>query len=231
MDEQKIKTDCQNCEFKSLIFDGLNEPDIITLTQNKSEQVFLKGECIVQEGNEVNEFFYLKKGLVKIHKIGMDDKDHIISIAQPNDFISLLSVFSNSKYDFTITAIEECSICSINLEFIKNLVVSNGEFSATILNKMSCTYNNIINSRFLISNKHLRGRISYILLYFSEMIYLKRRFDLPLSRREIGELINMTTENVIRILSEFRKDKIIIIDGKTIEITNFEFLKKLCKAG
>ncbi|MBC8146427.1 MAG: helix-turn-helix domain-containing protein [Bacteroidetes bacterium] len=36
------------------------------------------------------------------------------------------------------------------------------------------------------------------------------RVELPLSRREIGELINMISENAKRILSEFRKDKIII---------------------
>lgn len=41
----------------------------------------------------------------------------------------------------------------------------------------------------------------------------------------------MITENVIRILSEFRKDDIIIIDGKTIEILNVEFLEKLSKSG
>lgn len=226
-----INTDCQNCEFRSLIFSGLKDNEIHLLNINKSEKIYAKGEIIIEEGNKVNEFFYLKKGLVKLHKTGENNKDHIISIAQPNDFISLLSVFYKSEYEFSITAIEESFICSIKLGFLKKLIINNGEFSVTILKKMSETYNNIINTRFLISNKHLRGRIAYILLYFSDTIYNSNRFELPLSRREIGELINMTTENVIRILSEFRKDKIIIIDGKIIEITNMDFLRKICKAG
>jgi CRP/FNR family transcriptional regulator len=54
---------------------------------------------------------------------------------------------------------------------------------------------------------------------------------LPISRKEIGELINMTTENVIRILSEFRKDGLVRIDGKNIEILNKELLEKLSKSG
>jgi len=41
----------------------------------------------------------------------------------------------------------------------------------------------------------------------------------------------MTTENVIRILSEFRKDKIIKINGKSIEILNMEMLERLSKSG
>ena len=140
-------------------------------------------------------------------------------------------MFYKSEYEFSITAIEESFICSIKLGFLKKLIINNGEFSVTILKKMSETYNNIINTRFIISNKHLRGRIAYIILFFSDTIYNSNRFELPLSRREIGELINMTTENVIRILSEFRKDKIIIIYGKIIELTNMDFLRKICKVG
>ncbi len=222
---------CENCEFRSLIFDGLKDDETHLLSLNKSEKIYLKSEKLVGEGNSVNEFFYLKKGLVKLHKIGKDGKDHIISIAQPNDFISLLSVFSKPEYEYTITAIEDSFVCIIKLDFLNKLIKENGEFSITILKKMSETYNNIINTRFMISNKHLRGRIAYIILFFSEIIYNNTKFELPLSRREIGELINMTTENVIRILSEFRKDKVINIDGKIIEIINGDFLKKICLAG
>ena len=77
--------------------------------------------------------------------------------------------------------------------------------------------------------KQLRsyGRIAYILLYFSEKIYKNNVFELPVSRKEIAEFIGMTTENVIRALSELRKDGIIKIYGKTIEIADTERLKKI----
>ncbi|RPH33860.1 MAG: helix-turn-helix domain-containing protein [Bacteroidales bacterium] len=38
------------------------------------------------------------------------------------------------------------------------------------------------------------------------------------SRKEIVGLIDVLFENVVRIFSEFRKDKIISIEGTTIEI-------------
>jgi len=53
----------------------------------------------------------------------------------------------------------------------------------------------------------------------------------PLSRKEIAELIDMSTENVIRILSEFRKDNIIRIDGSCIEILNIGQLERICRFG
>ena len=79
--------------------------------------------------------------------------------------------------------------------------------------------------------KNLRGRIAYILLLFANDIYKTDAFDLPLSRKEIAQLIDMTTENVIRILSEFRKDEIIRINGKNIEILNKKSLNRISEHG
>ena len=56
-------------------------------------------------------------------------------------------------------------------------------------------------------------------------------FELPVSRREIAEYIGMTTENVIRTLSEFRRDKLIRINGKEIEIMDVETMKKISSFG
>ena len=41
----------------------------------------------------------------------------------------------------------------------------------------------------------------------------------------------MTTENVIRILSEFRKDGIIKIEGKKITIEKIDMLEKISRSG
>ncbi|MFC1734356.1 Crp/Fnr family transcriptional regulator [candidate division KSB1 bacterium] len=222
---------CNECKFRSLLFNNLKGEELEIFNQNRRDLLFKKGETIIKESHEITEFLYLKTGLVKIHKMGMDKNDHIISIAQPLDFVSLLSIFSKSIFEFSITAIEESTVCAINIEFLESLVKSNGIFALDLLNKLSTTYDNIINTRFMLSSKHLRGRIAYIILFFSNKIYHDNKFELPLSRKEIGELINMTTENVIRILSEFRKDGIIGIDGKTIEIQNEEILRKICELG
>ena len=44
------------------------------------------------------------------------------------------------------------------------------------------------------------------------------QFDLPVSRKEIGQFTRLSIETVIRVISEFRKDGIIKVYGKKIEI-------------
>ena len=70
-----------------------------------------------------------------------------------------------------------------------------------------------------------------MLLYFSGYIYQSNEFELPVSRREIADYIGMTTENVIRTLSEFRKDKIIKIFGKDIQIIDLRRLETISELG
>lgn len=222
---------CKTCIYKHLLFGNLNSKDLNYINKSKKEIAFKKGELISEEGQEIKSFLYLKHGLVKLFKKNPLFKDQIISIAKPRDFISLLSIFSQSTYKYSITALEDTVVCSVDLQALKEVIARNGEFGIEILNKMSKMYDDIIETRFDINRKHLRGRIAYILIYFSNHIYQSDDFDMPISRREIAELIEMTTENVIRILSEFRKDGIIKIDGKRIYLLEPERLENICKLG
>lgn len=226
-----LTSSCRHCTLKSLLFTKMTDDELEYLNKFRQEIVFAKGELIIQEGAPIVEFLYLKKGLIKLVKKGENQRERIISIARPMDFVSLLSTFSDKVYQFSITALEESVVCTIDLDSMKTVIRKNGGFALELLEHVTRSSNFVIQSTYDIDDKHLRGRIAYILLWFSNKIYHTNSFGLPISRKEIGELINMTTENVIRILSEFRKDGIIRIDGKIIEILNKELLEKLSKSG
>ncbi len=225
------KSACHTCTLKSLLFTKMSNEELEYVNGFRQEIEFEKGELIIKANDPVKEFLYLKKGLVKLIKTDTHDKERIISIARPLDFVSLLSTFSDTNYSYSITALEKSVVCSIGLESMKDVIRKNGAFALELMQQISKSTNFVLQATYDIDNKQLRGRIAYILLWFAQKIYHKNSFDLPISRREIGELINMTTENVIRILSEFRKDGIIKIDGKNIAIEKMDMLEKISKSG
>ena len=65
----------------------------------------------------------------------------------------------------------------------------------------------------------------------SEEIYNSYDFELDLTRKELAELSSMSMENAVRILSEFRKDSILSVEGKRIKILELDILKKLSDIG
>jgi len=224
-------SDCKACPYRSMIFENLNTDQLKRVNEYRNERIYEKGEIICNQGDVIDSFLYLKTGLVKIYRESVDFKPQIISIAKPLDFIGLLGIFSRDTYPFSISCIDESVICFVDLKVIKELIKEDGNFSLVFLEKMSKISEDIWQSRLDLSKKNLRGRIAYILLDFSKKIYKSNEFDLPISRKELAELIDMTTENVIRIMSEFRKDGIIHITGKTIAIQDEERLIQISLHG
>lgn len=222
---------CEYCELKELFVDKLTGDHYDIVCNGKVEKDYRQGETIIKEGTHIKEFTYLKTGLVKLYRSDASGKEQIISIAKPMDYVSLLSVFSNKKYNYSVSALEDSVTCNLKLEDVTSIIEDNGTLALNMLSKMSRVTDKLILDSLQIRVKHLRGRVAYLLIYFSRDIYSSQEFDLPLTRKEMAEYVGMTTENVIRTLSEFRKDGILKIYGKTIHIINMESLQAIADFG
>ncbi|MEA1896882.1 MAG: Crp/Fnr family transcriptional regulator [Bacteroidota bacterium] len=226
-----MSNSCDVCFYRSFLFDNLEKKELALLSLSRKEINYKKGEIIMREGEKISDFIYLKEGLLKVYRTVSYRKEQIVGVAKPMDFVGLLSVFSKSNYQYSLSTLEDSAVCIIPLDLVRQMVHSNGEFASTLLEKMSKMNDQILNTRLDINLKNLRGRTAYILLMFSKEVYKSEKFDLPVSRKEIGELIDMRTENVIRILSEFRNDEIIKIEGKGIEIVDMVRLEQISEFG
>jgi CRP/FNR family transcriptional regulator len=222
---------CENCEFREIVFSSLDDVSVQTLCDNKEEHSFSKGDIIHREGDRINYFKYLKSGLVKLYRTSPSGEEQVVTITRPFEFVSNISVFSEERYRYSVAAVEDSVVCVIELAFIRELSIKNGAFALGLLSKVSKANEKIITQTLDIRQKNLVGRVAFILLYFATDIYRTRIFDLPVSRKEIADYIGMSSANVIRTLSEFRKDGIIRVYGKTIEITDMGRLERLSKIG
>jgi CRP/FNR family transcriptional regulator len=223
--------ECSDCIVRDLIFSHMTSEGTTYVCKTKTEVKYKKGEAIVKFGDEIESLICIKEGLIKIFRNSAKNSDQIISICKPFEFTYLLNLFSGKKHKLNITAIEDTTICYIPLSNINKMIIDNGNFAMSMLNKLSIASDNIIENYTNINQRNLRGRVAYILLFFSEKIYNSKQFNLPVSRKEIAELIGMTTENVIRIMSEFRQEGIIRIHTKEIEIKDYQRLRLIQDMG
>lgn len=231
MKNNNIICQCEQCDLRDLFFGHVELEVMDQICAFRSEIDYEKGDIVVSEGQPIRHFMYLKEGLVKLFRTDELGKSQILTIGKPIDFVSLISLFSQSHYNYSVTALEFSTICSIEIDVIQKLAMQNAPFAVGIVKKMSKISDQIINDFLDIRKKHLRGRIAHVLIYFAEEFYQSKQFELPISRKEIAEYIGMTPENVIRTLSEFRKDKLIKINGKLIEILDSERLRMISDHG
>jgi len=231
VDEKKKLCVCASCDFRDVVFSYLDDSSVEMLCDNKEEQFFRKGEIINHEGEKIHTFKYLKSGLVKLFRRTSNGEEQVITITRPFEFVSNMSIFSEERYQYSVSALEDSVVCMIKLDFIKNMFFQNGAFAMGLLTKISMINDKIISQTLDIRQKNLVGRVAYVLLYFTKEIYNSRVFDLPVSRKEIADYIGMSTANVIRTLSDFKKEGIIRVFGKTIEVVEVSKLEVISKRG
>jgi CRP/FNR family transcriptional regulator len=203
--DQKIKPcNCEHCDFREVVFSTLDDQSILELCQFKEERSYRKGEIINHEGERITDFKYLKNGMVKLYRRALTGEEQVITITRPFEFVSNLSIFSEDKYKYSVSALEDSVVCSVQLDFIKSLFQKNGSFAMGLLTKISKINDKIISQTLDIRQKNLAGRVAYVLLYFTREIFKSRVFDLPVSRKEIADFIGMSSANVIRTMSDFK---------------------------
>ena len=82
-----------------------------------------------------------------------------------------------------------------------------------------------------LAHKQKEWRIADIILYLAAEVYHDATFHLSLPRNEIAEFAGCSTENVIITLSKWQTEKIVVIEGKAIEILDLDKLKYISKIG
>jgi len=227
----KRKCNCLSCELRNLVFTNLEEEDVRRVCESKEEFSYAKGEIIHSEGDPIHYFKYLKTGLVKLFRLMPEGDEQVITITRPFEFVSNTNVFHEDKYSYSLSALEDSVVCCVRIEFIKELILRNGKFALNLISSLSRTMESIISLGLEIRKRNLAGRTAFVLLYFSNEIYHSRIFELPVSRKEIADLISMSSANVIRTFSEFRRDGIIRANGRTIEITDMNKLEVISRRG
>jgi CRP-like cAMP-binding protein len=203
----------------------------VDLYKNLSFISYHAKDIIFRQNTRTSHVMLVKSGYVKIFKEGRNDKNIILKLALPGNFIGLLSVFGEKLHQYSASAISECEICEIDISIFRNMLIQNSKYSLQLLNTVSLDGLFIFEKLLSHTQKQLPGRIADVILYFSDNIYNSHQFTFPFTRQELAELAGTTKESFIRTLSEFKNDKIISMEGSDVEIISMDIIKTLSALG
>jgi CRP-like cAMP-binding protein len=230
VDRYLKKTNCIDCSERSECFVQLTKNTEKFYNLQKTQIRYNKGETIVKEGIKVTNISYILDGLAKVY-IESPEKNIIIKLLKPDDFIGLTSLFGDDTYYFSASALKETKICSIDREAIIDLVTNCCEFSQKLSDWYCKNYNIMLTKCLNLGLRQLNGKLANTLLYLNREEFKSIDIFSYISRKDLAELSGMSMESVVRILSEFNDEKIIEIKGKKIEIRDIERLKILNQKG
>jgi CRP-like cAMP-binding protein len=205
---------------KSKVFNHLTPEELDKLPLDMGPTLYAKSSTIYEEGSRINGFYLVCRGIIKIYKTGFDGKDQIIRFAKPGDIMGFRSTITGELACTTSKAIEEAEILYVPSEFVKSFVHGNGNFAMDLL-EIACQELGEANDYITdIAQKTVRERLAEVLIQLKWSFDLDRDnyLQISLTREELANIVGTATESVIRLLSEFKQDKLIELHGRRIKI-------------
>ncbi len=184
-------------------------------------------ESIFNIGEPVEGLFFIIEGKVKIIKQIPSGKTRIIRLASDGDIIGHRGFGGTWKYTITAIALEETNLLFVPKNIFDQTVKANPDFGFFM---MMFFAEELRNTESLAHQCPVKNLVAAALHTNLSVFGLKENSDelsYTLSRKDIASMAGTTYESVVRSLAELQKEKIILIDKKSIHITNQEALFQL----
>ncbi len=226
------KNTCVDCTQMSDCFRVLSKEELELVGQKMVRLSFRKGEIIAKQGAFATHIMFVKSGLVKLYRESENDQnDLIINIYAADNILGLSSLFGDSIFHYSVAALEDSSLCLIEINIVRELVGRNSDFSVSVIKRLS--RNNLLAYEILyaVTHKQLNGRMASAMIYLAREVFQSSGFTMPLSRKELAEFTGMSVMSAVRAMKDLRQNGLIGSENGRIEILDMERLEQISKFG
>jgi len=216
---------CEHCTsgFNKYI-SCLDNTDLHFLNEQKIPTIYKKGQFIFEEGHTSIGVYCLREGKIKVYKNGQDGREHITRILFPGDLLGLKALLSGNDHSASAAALEDSYLCFINKNDFFQMMIKYPEFTRSLINILSRLLDETETRLISLAYKPVKERLAETLLFLFNSFYPgkkeKSRDYLNLTRMDLANIIGTAQETVIRLLSEFKEEKLIEIKGRKIYLLN-----------
>lgn len=196
------------------------------LTSERKTQAFKKKDIVYREGDYSNFVYRIQSGKIKTYHINEDGKEFINDIKKEGDFLGEHSVIQDAPRTEFAEAMEETELLMIPKEDFQELIFKNREVSSQFIKMLSNDVSHREKELMEMAYNTVRKRTADSLMKLYETyIDNGEKVTVDVSRADLAGMVGTATESVIRILSEFKKDSWIEINGSAIAILEPEKIK------
>lgn len=206
--------------------------DMDELVSQKISTVYKKGQTIFYEGMMPTGIYCLHKGKIKIAKRGIDGKEQIVRFVLEGGLLGIRALMGGRKYSASATTLEESVVCYIDQKTFFKLSTKYPDISHCVMTLICALLEEAESKMTSLAQKPVRERLAECLLLLDEMFNkpggcrVGDEHSILLTREDLANIVGTATETVIRLLSEFKEERLIDTEGRKIILLDREGLKK-----
>ncbi|MBK7232018.1 MAG: response regulator [Saprospiraceae bacterium] len=202
-------------EFKNL-------PQVKELVADSAIKDFGKKSILWNHDEPISNYMWLENGIVKESLDTVGFKEIIIDFVHDRNFIDNSYLFK-SHYRSKCETVEACKIKFISKQQLESIIVQENMMQALLEHSLS-QYHDISRRLAVNSFGNVREKIAYHLLILHQTF---KEQVIRLSREDLSSFCGMAKETLIRTLADFKEEKLIDTDAKSIIILNMKGLENI----
>lgn len=227
---------CRSCDsLEEGIFSGLSKQEMDLLDQHKTVNRYQRKQIIFYEGHPVVGLYCVRSGKIKLYKSSPSGKQQILKIARVGEILGHSSLFANAPHIASAEAMEESDICFLDKHRFLLLLQAHPSISSKLLGQLGRELNRSEEQVLDFAYKSVRVRLVEFLMTLRRSFGVHKegddRLNISLSREELAQAVGASVETVVRLLSEFRSEGLIGLEGKDIVILRPERLLEYTVSG
>ncbi|KAF9664138.1 hypothetical protein SADUNF_Sadunf17G0125000 [Salix dunnii] len=104
------------------LFKGCSAEFINQIVIRLHEEFFLPGEVIMEQGNVVDQFYFVCHGVLEEVGIGQDGSEETVKLLPPNSSFGEISILCNIPQPYTVRVCELCRLLRIDKQSFSNIL-------------------------------------------------------------------------------------------------------------
>ncbi len=207
------------------LFQDLNSEQMGAVDAITREGTYSNGQLLYHAGEANGHLLVVHTGKVKIYRLDSEGEQQVMRILAPGEFTGELALFSKEPIQDFAEAIGECSLCMIDGDAMRDLLVTYPLIALKITQELS--------KRLSQSDATLHGVVKgtveqRLAGYLVELLQKSRtdHIQLPVAKGTVASLLAMSQETLSRRLKILQDDGVIELGkGRKIMILDKEALE------
>jgi CRP-like cAMP-binding protein len=186
-----------------------------------------KHKVIFRENRHCSFIYLISKGLVKTSRMDQLGKELITGIYRKKELLGLYGFHKNPIYTEMATTLDACKLHRILHKEFREILQENQSLSLDIAQNLSDTVLTLKSQLLEMAYASVLKKTSNTILQFAEELQNHDFQDLRISRTDLASIAGISPESFIRSLSSLKKEGIIAIKGRKINILKPERLQEI----
>jgi len=230
------KIPCENCAIRdaACIVD-LPTDRLDAFRDCGATALYRSRQVVFHEGESAEGLYILCVGAVKLYQSDRFGREYILDVAAPGDVLGELPLDPSEPYSVSAEALTDSQLCYLPRARLLEFIQIHPMMGVRLVAALSKALASARRKARDLALKGAEGRLAELLARLveaqGERVNGGAQVTLSYSRRELAEMIGVSPETAIRLLSGLRRRGVIVPEGRQIVVSDFDKLLRLAQRG